>query len=263
MEKPAGNPWYNLGELRRMRLTSRPRGVYGVAEWVICAVCQLWESIGETTLNEETVLLSEEECYTRLRDDIRRGVLMPNQHLVEMDLASSLGAGRAAVRTALARLEQEGLVERERYRGARVRLISEDEAIEIMETRIALECIAVRHAAERGTREERAELRAIVERMETDYRTGDLLSYSEGNSKLHALLIRMARHSTVAKVLDTLNTQSVRFQYRTILAKGRPEHSLSEHKAIVEAVMRRDADEADQAMRRHLTGVLNTLLRLA
>lgn len=208
------------------------------------------------------MLLSEEECYIRLRDDIRHGVLMPNQHLVEMDLASSLGAGRAAVRTALARLEQEGLVERERYRGARVRLISEEQAIEIIETRIALEGIAARHAAERGTKEERAELKAVIERMEMHYRTGDLLSYSEGNSKLHALLIKMARHSTVAKVLDTMNTQSVRFQYRTILAQGRPEHSLAEHQAIVDAVMRRDPDEADRAMRRHLTGVLSTLRRL-
>lgn len=53
-------------------------------------------------INEAT-LLNEEECYLRLKEDICRGILMPNQHLVEMDLAKSYGAGRAAVRTVLAR----------------------------------------------------------------------------------------------------------------------------------------------------------------
>ena len=58
-----------------------------------------------------------------LRDAIVSGRLQPNERLVEIDLAQTLGVGRSAVRTALARLEQEGLVEHERHRGARVRLI--------------------------------------------------------------------------------------------------------------------------------------------
>src|SRR2546428_3843280 len=73
--------------------------------------------------------ITDDECYTQLREAILRGEFHPNERLIEMDLAQSLGAGRAAIRTALARLEQEGLVQRERYRGARVRLVSETEAV--------------------------------------------------------------------------------------------------------------------------------------
>ena len=91
--------------------------------------------------------LTDEECYVRLREAIMREELLPNERLIEMDLAQSLGAGRAAIRTALARLEQEGLVQRERYRGARVRLISEAEAIEILEVRASLESLVARYAA--------------------------------------------------------------------------------------------------------------------
>src|SRR6266568_5961071 len=91
--------------------------------------------------------LTDDECYVRLREAIMKEEFLPNERLIEMDLAQTLGAGRAAVRTALARLEQEGLVERERYRGARVRLVSETEAIEILEARAALESLAVRYAA--------------------------------------------------------------------------------------------------------------------
>src|SRR6185312_3336921 len=67
---------------------------------------------------------SPDEAYRALHDAIVCGRLQPNERLVEADLGEALGVGRAAIRTALVRLEQEGLVERERNRGARVRLIS-------------------------------------------------------------------------------------------------------------------------------------------
>src|ERR1700742_4650370 len=95
----------------------------------------------------------------RLRDAIVTGRLQPNQRLVESELASSLGVSRTVVRMALARLEHEGLVEHERHRGARVRLVDESEAVEILEARAVLEGLAVRRAAERATPAEVAELR--------------------------------------------------------------------------------------------------------
>src|SRR5579883_1839753 len=106
--------------------------------------------------------LTDDECYTQLREAIMRGEFLPNERLIEIDLAQSLGAGRAAIRTALARLEQEGLVQRERYRGARVRLVSEAEAIEILEARAVLEGLAVRHAALNATTDDIVTLRALV-----------------------------------------------------------------------------------------------------
>jgi DNA-binding GntR family transcriptional regulator len=63
-----------------------------------------------------------------IRERIASGDLQPNEHLVEADLARVLGVGRPAVRTALARLEQEGLVHHVRHRGARVRLVGKRES---------------------------------------------------------------------------------------------------------------------------------------
>src|SRR5581483_9392123 len=85
--------------------------------------------------------------YHRLREAIIRGDLAPNQRLVEADMSSAFRMPRAAVRTALVRLEHEGLVEREPHRGARVRLVSEQEAVEILQARAALEGLAARQAA--------------------------------------------------------------------------------------------------------------------
>lgn len=85
--------------------------------------------------------------YEYLCSAIVKGELLPGERLLEEGLSARLGIGRAAVRTALIRLEHDGLVERERNRGARVRRVSEHEAVEILEARAALEGLAARHAA--------------------------------------------------------------------------------------------------------------------
>src|SRR5260370_42254916 len=88
-----------------------------------------------------------EDAYRRLREGITSGRFQPNERLVEASLTRLLGAGRSAVRAALVRLDQEGLVTREHNRGARVRLGSDPEALEIEDTRSALERLLARQAA--------------------------------------------------------------------------------------------------------------------
>ena len=87
------------------------------------------------------------DVTARLREAITRGQLMPNERLIEADLARSFAVNRANIRMALAMLDQEGLVVREPNRGARVRLVSDAEAIEIAETRLAIEVMVARRAA--------------------------------------------------------------------------------------------------------------------
>jgi DNA-binding GntR family transcriptional regulator len=194
-----------------------------------------------------------------LRDAIVSGRLQPNERLIEIDLARELGVGRSAVRTALVRLEQEGLVEHERNRGARVRLIDKDEAVEILEARAVLEGLAARHAAEKATPEDVAELRTILDRMKALLDRGDLLSASDQNAVLHGRLLELAGHDTATRLISALKSQLVRFQYRTILLPGRSERSFSEHRAVVEAVAAGDGDEAEAAMRTHLSHVADAL----
>src|SRR5260370_17283438 len=89
--------------------------------------------------------------YHKLREAIVSGQFHPNERLVEAAIAERIGAGRTAVRAALVRLDQEGLVELERNRGARGRLISDREALEIEEVRAPLEGMLARRAATRVT----------------------------------------------------------------------------------------------------------------
>ncbi|MEN3611674.1 GntR family transcriptional regulator [Plantactinospora sp. ZYX-F-223] len=206
---------------------------------------------------------SAEEAYDQLRQEIYRGELMPNERLIEVELATRLQVSRAVVRTVLVRLGQDGLVVLTPNRGAHVRLVTEEEAVEILQVRAVLEALTARQAALHATAREIAGIRRILDRMARKLDSDDLLGYSEGNAKLHAAIIAAARHETAARLITGLRAQLVRFQYRTILVPGRPNRSFEEHTAIVEAIAARDPDAAEAAMRQHLGHVESTLARTA
>jgi DNA-binding GntR family transcriptional regulator len=197
--------------------------------------------------------------YRKLRDAIVDSRFQPNERLVEADLARMFGAGRTAIRAALVRLDQEGLVERQPNRGARVRLVSDREALEIEEVRVALEQMLARHAATRITRSNVADLRRILDDMTARVEAGDPLGYSELNARFHEMIWAIADQGVAATLVANLKSQSIRFQYRTILQPGRPDRSLREHRLIVEALASGDPDASETAMREHLSRVVETL----
>lgn len=199
------------------------------------------------------------DAYEVLGEEILSGRLSPNERLVEADLVARHGLSRGAVRIALVRLEQDRVVVREPHRGARVRLVSEQEAVEILESRAALEGMAAAHAARRATDEQIAAMQRVAERMDALHRDGDLLAMSDANAELHRLILQASGHETIRRLADGLKSQLVRFQYRTILAAGRSDHSRGEHAAIVAAIAARDPEAAERAMRNHLSNVARAL----
>lgn len=199
--------------------------------------------------------------YDELRGAIVRGEFAPNSRLVESDLSSSFEMSRGAVRNALIRLEQEGLVVREPHRGARVRHVGDREAIEILQARAVLEGLAVRLTAERIDEAGAERLQECLALHRELLDSGDLLGASGANAELHAALIELSGHSTAQRLIRGLNAQMVRYQYRTILIPGRPAASQAEHAAIVEAVVAREPEQAEEAMRRHLFNVAEALQR--
>jgi DNA-binding GntR family transcriptional regulator len=175
--------------------------------------------------------------YDALREAIVRGDIAPEARLVESEISTNFKMSRGAVRTALIRLEEEGLVVREPHRGARVRKVSDDEAVEILQARAVLEGLAVRLTAERIDDAGATRLLALLERHRDLLEGGDLLGASDANADLHAALLELSGHGTARRLIRALNSQTVRYQYRTILIPGRPAASVAEHTAIVEAVV--------------------------
>jgi DNA-binding GntR family transcriptional regulator len=199
--------------------------------------------------------------YDALREAIVRGDIAPEARLVESEISTNFSMSRGAVRTALIRLEEEGLVVREPHRGARVRKVSDDEAVEILQARAVLEGLAVRVTAERIDDEGAARLQALLAQHRELLEGGDLLGASDANADLHAALLELSGHGTARRLIRALNSQTVRYQYRTILIPGRPAASVAEHTAIVEAVVAGRPEEAEAAMRSHLFNVAQAVQR--
>ena len=199
--------------------------------------------------------------YDALRSAIVSGEIAPDARLVEVDVSATFGMSRGAVRTALIRLEQEGLVVREPHRGARVRKVSNEEAVEILQARAVLEGLAARQAAERIDEAGKTHLAECLARQRELLERGDLLGASDANADLHAALLELSGHSTTQRLIHALHSQTVRYQYRTILIPGRSAASVEEHATIVDAVIGGRPDDADAAMRRHLLNVAQSVRR--
>src|SRR3954449_2647709 len=208
---------------------------------------------------EPATRVIHDDGYRALRDAIVSGELLPSERLVEEDLARRLGVGRAAIRMALVRLEHDGLVQRERNRGARVRRVGDAEAVEILEVRAALESLAARKAAARATRNDVREMQAILREMRVRRERGDLMAVSDANARLHRRILEISGHGTAQRLSGMLISQIVRYQYRTVLLPGRPQRSYREHTAIVDAIAAGDGEGAERAMRRHLSQVAQAL----
>lgn len=203
------------------------------------------------------------EIAAQIREAIGSGRLAPRERLVEESLAQSLNTNRAAVRGALALLEQEQLVVRERNRGARVRAVSPEEARQMLEVRAVLEGLIARQAALRIDATGIERLRALVQRMRDLRASDDLRGYLDANAAFHRAISEIASHDAATKLLDVLQSQSSRFQFRSVVYHGRLAESLAEHERIVEALERRDPEAAEATLRAHVGNVAETVAKIS
>ncbi len=197
--------------------------------------------------------------YQRLKRDILEGVYTPRQRLIETELVQVLGVSRATLRAALIRLHHEGFVEIQPNRGAQVRSFSVEEATRILQVREVLEGLAAAIAAERMTPARLAELREIVTDMEQRLAADDLLGHLPLVGRFHQRIIEAAGNEFIDQFLGMLRAPLVRHQFRVILAPGRKEESLAEHREILTYLERCDATGAERAMRQHIAQLRRSL----
>jgi DNA-binding GntR family transcriptional regulator len=194
-----------------------------------------------------------------LRTAILRGAYLPGERLVEAQLCEQFGASRFNVRAALQDLAAEGLVEIQRNKGAHVRKVTLDEAVEITEIRMVVEGLVAARAATLVSDDQATELDEIGVLMRRAVGAGEYRRYSDLNQRLHALIRTIAAHHTADGIIETMHGQLVRHQYMLSLLPGRPEVSLLQHERIIEAIRDRDPKAAEAAMREHIASVIEAL----
>ncbi|MEU3255200.1 GntR family transcriptional regulator [Streptomyces sp. NPDC006997] len=202
---------------------------------------------------------AKQHALARLRQAILHGEMAPAQRLVENELAEQFGVTRASIRAALIDLEAQGLVERIRNRGSRVRVVTVEEAVEITECRMALEGLCAARAAVAASDGQLVELTELGTAMTKAVADGEPVTYSDLNHRLHTRIQEFSGQGTALELLERLNAQLVRHRFRLALRPGRPQQSLTEHLAVIEAIRARDPQAAETAVRAHLTRVIEAL----
>lgn len=198
------------------------------------------------------------ELVDRIAHDIREGVYLPRERLIEVELCERYHTSRNAVRGALIELTALGLVEREANRGARVRPVSIDEAIESTEVRLSLQAMCAGRAAGRITDDERVELTSLLDELRSSVEVGDRSRTAAANSGISTVIRRISGNQTASRIIETLQSQ-VRINWYPYQLPDRRVDSMHEYERIVGAVIAGDASEALAAAYQHRENVLEAL----
>lgn len=191
-----------------------------------------------------------DRAYDALRDAIlAMDVYDPDTdlRLDERQLAAQLKTSRTPLRAALGRLEQEGFIRVVPRKGVFVLRKSIDEIAEMITVWAALESMAARLATERATDEEIASLRRFAK----GSASAEIEEYSDANIEFHQRILELSRCSMLKEIADGLFLHMRAVRRRAMPEKRRAERSVVDHMHIIEALEDRDAELAEQLVRKH------------
>lgn len=187
--------------------------------------------------------------YEALTELIISGSLTPGQHLVEAELAESLGVSRQPIREALQRLQTAGWVDLRPSQGAFVHSPTTDECAQLLSVRALLETHSARGAAQHATHRDVARLWALQQTGLRALAAGDARAIVEANAALHGHITLLSRNAVLAELIPQVDRR-VRWYYMPI-AKPRGKDAWNEHARIIEAIGEGAPDRAEELMRRH------------
>ncbi len=196
--------------------------------------------------------------YEKLRERIEKGYYSPAESLPEIELAEEYSVSRNTIKKALLMLEKDSLVVIEQNKGAKVRSYSKMEIMDFLELRAELEGFIIRIAVPKFTDDDIQKLESLLDEMKKKLEEADLLGYSAINQKFHALIYDVCPNKIATDLLVRLKSQMRKYNSKTILVPGRDVHSFSEHRAILDAIRRKDAAAAEESMRTHVNNMRQT-----
>lgn len=191
-----------------------------------------------------------------IRERIRLGRFVPGQRLIEADIVDQVGASRSKVREALQRLQADGLVTIEEFRGASVRRIGPDEVRQIYRARMALEGLAAADFAAADAPKLKQRLQEIQDAMDQWRENGGHERFAELNSQWHRLIVQGSGNAYLSEFLSRLTVPIYRLFFSSFYTERRVDEANADHQKITAAIVAGRAEEAEAAMRRHISGGL-------
>ncbi|MBV8084072.1 MAG: GntR family transcriptional regulator, partial [Chloroflexi bacterium] len=174
-----------------------------------------------------------ESAYLTLKADIVAGRYAPHQRLIETELAAALHVSRITLRAAFIKLHEDGMVELEPNRGARVRSLSTAQLVLAMQVRTMLKTLAAASAAQNATATDIRDLRRLLLKME---QAKDGKDYVKQTRAFDDRIVAVARNPYLSDALERLSYPIVRAHYNESLSPGAREQVCAESRGILGAI---------------------------
>lgn len=198
--------------------------------------------------------------FKALEEDIINGKLQPGDSLIETKLSEELGVSRTPIREAIRQLELEGLVKIYPNKGAVVLGVSAQDIEDIYTIRTMIEGLAARWAAEKITPEEIEALNESVELLEFYTNKNDMQHLQKLDSKFHEIIYEACKSKPLKHTLSTFHHYIQRARVTSFETPGRAKKALEEHKAILQAIIDRDAERAERLTCEHVKNASKNLI---
>lgn len=214
----------------------------------------------ENILKIEGYELLSQKVYRVLKTEIIKGSLKPGTKLLEGKIAEQTGVSRTPVREALKELAAEGFVKMNPNQAVVVSNASVEDIQEVLQIRGVLEGLAARLAIKMISEEEIKELEKYQKQMEYYTKKDDILAFSEMDAEFHELILNICGNNKLIQIRKNISDQAHRYRIRSLSIPGRLKYSLKEHQEIVEALKRKNAEQADRLSQKHIENVLANIL---
>ena len=201
-------------------------------------------------------ILASRPLYEEVADQLRVRIfaheLAPGTWIDEQTLAKEFGISRTPLREAIKVLAAEGLITMKLRRGAYVTEVNRGDLEQIFTILSLLEGQAAKEAATKAQEKDLNELDDMHLRLEKAAADRNLDQFFEVNVRFHERIIAIANNPWLTGVIADLR-KVLKLQRKDSLSRtGRLQSSLSEHREILKALLKRDPIAAEQAMRTHL-----------
>lgn len=200
-------------------------------------------------------------AFEAIKEKILKLYFLPGQYLNEGALCALLNMGRTPVHQALQRLQHEGLVEVMPRKGVIVQPGSISEILKILDSRATVEAELARNAAERATPKDIEELRALARIGATNGKASELDSFIGADRSFHRKFAEIAENPVLSDFARSLHERSIRYWYLHLWQTLDDKATIKQHTAIADAIARRDAEAAAQAVRAHIESLRTRLMR--
>lgn len=199
------------------------------------------------------------DAYSLILEAIDMGQFKPGDRLVESDLAEQFGKSRTPIREALQRLETQSLLVRD-GRSLIVASLDHNQLAELYVVRAELEGLAARLAARHASAEEIQVLKDLVR---GDQKLiGDPEAMARANRRFHKQIHLASHNRFLVGQLDLVHRSMALMATTSLAVEGRGKMALVEHQDIVNALESRNEDEAEAALKRHISVAFVTRLKL-